>query len=255
MIYSKSHQFIFCHVPKTGGTSLRQALKPFRPRWEQSLPLKVLRKLPGAEGNSLLYDFTNRPHTTCAKAQKLLRHSYDNLFAFALIREPSEWLLSCYRFFMLGHSRVRGSSRPVRNFEEYLQAMIELGGKKPSQGAMIIDLSGALLVDRIGLFSQIAAFANEVSDRLRLGLPQLEHLNINPSTEHAPESLDREVSQDQLMDFVSKYWGLDLAIWKLALSSSSAASLRGYRFDSSLIPAVDLEMYDPWGQFVWESIV
>lgn len=31
---------------------------------------------------------------------------------------------------------------------------------------MIIDSSGELLVDRIGLFSQIDAFANEVSARL-----------------------------------------------------------------------------------------
>ena len=64
MIYSKSKKFLFCHVPKTGGTSFSSSFLNYVSPFQQSKFSKLCRRFPFAERTYRFYDFTNRPHTT-----------------------------------------------------------------------------------------------------------------------------------------------------------------------------------------------
>ena len=71
MIYSESKKFLFCHVPKTGGTSITSLFSDYTSPFQQSNFSKICRRIPFAEKTYKFYDFLNRPHTTCYKAKTL----------------------------------------------------------------------------------------------------------------------------------------------------------------------------------------
>ena len=133
MIYSASYNFLFCHVPKTGGTSFSSAFYPYCSHFEQSRLAKLLRRIPGSERSRHLYDFTHRPHTTCAKVYRLLSHRYDDLFSFALMREPVSWLYSSFRHFKRHNMRMKhitSKSQPC-DFADFIEELISIGDRKP----------------------------------------------------------------------------------------------------------------------------
>ena len=53
MLLSRRYQFLFVHIAKTGGTSVRNALQRYRWRDPYYLPQWISSKLSGAKGHSL----------------------------------------------------------------------------------------------------------------------------------------------------------------------------------------------------------
>lgn len=246
MIYSKSHQFIFCHVPKTGGTSLRSMLNQYSRPFESSLVAKAMRRVPKLGNHKALYDFNHRPHTTCEKARNILGARYDTHFVFALFREPRDWLYSSYRHFLRNTIEKYGNALP-RNFsltfEQYLQDMIDLGNSKPCQAYMLISRDGRLSVDEIGLYHEIEAFISRIGCRLNLSLPATLHLNKNSLIlSDASYSLS-----DRMKSRVREHWGLDFSVWNDIVSCPHQGNLRSSNSTVFGTPSIDLTTYDPWG--------
>lgn len=206
---------------------------------------KILRRAPNAEAHSCLYDFYHRPHTTCERAQRLLGKKYDSLFAFAVVREPLDWLLSCY-FHFLRWSKEECQPIPDygSSFEQYVYKMIELGERKPCQGYMIISNNGRILVDAIGLYNDINLFCSRIGNRLNLHLPDLPKINANPLS--PTPARPKPALSTAMKSLVEEHWRLDFTIWShvnshrndFALKSSSLARLHP--------PSIDLSTYDPW---------
>lgn len=256
MIYSKSHQFIFCHVPKTGGTSLRSMLNQYSRPFENSLAAKAMRRVPILGRHNTLYDFNHRPHTTCEKARNLLGARFDTHFVFALFREPLDWLYSSYRHFVRCTIDKYGNTSP-RNFsltfEQYVQDMINLGDSKPCQGYMLISRDGRLSVDEIGFFHEIDTFISRIACRLNLPLSAVSHLNENPLI-----SSDTSYSlSDKMKSRVREHWGLDFSIWNYIVSCRHQGNLRSSTSTIFGTPSIDLTTYDPWGYMsqYWSNIM
>jgi hypothetical protein len=164
------------------------------------------------------------------------------------MRDPAEWLHSCYKFFIKGNSQIKGSRVTIQSFEDYLKAMIDLGPKKPSQSPMFISLDGDLLVDEIGLFHRLDEFFERISIKIGLKLPRLEHLNKNSLA--CRDQMSR-LPLDRLSEIIEEHWKLDLRMWNLVVKTNSESSLRGYCLGKCGLSMMDLRDYDPWGQFEW----
>lgn len=248
MIYSSSRKFLFCHVPKTGGTSFRLALSPYRSSFEQSIVSKLLRKIPGSERSPLLYDFSNRPHTTYAKAAQLLGPRHIDLFSFALMREPVDWLYSCYRHFVGHNMRMKHlylKTQPF-TFLDYIEELIPLGDHKPSQSFMFADQDGFARLSWIGNYAHINHCFDFACRALGLnesfGLP---HANKNVSFECA-----RDICvPDSIVSLIKKHWVNDC--WLFDHIREERKVFRPEAFGSlPLVPLIDLARYDPWGYMV-----
>jgi len=143
---SHSHKFIFVHVPRCGGISMRYALRRFKPR-------RVRFHMPASEWKK-----TDPPR-------------FNDYFTFSFVRNPWDRVLSDYFW----HLREGGFKQKDFNREDFLKH-IKTGGTHPwSQWWMVSD-GKKVIVDFVGKFENINEDWAFVAKKL--GLPQtLSHRN------------------------------------------------------------------------------
>ena len=247
MIYSNSKNFLFCHVPKTGGTSLRSKLKHYSRASEQSYINKLIRRFPYAENSALFYDFYNRPHTTCCKAQILLGSKYNKVLSFAIIRDPFDWVISSYAHFARNYKYISidSSSFCVNSFEEYVDLMSRVDYcKLPCQHKLVVDKQGYLIVNMLGEFDKVDQFSCFVQKLLKLDRYELPHLNKNPR---------HKLSSVQISDItknkIKNIWRFDFRLWDIFQEHKKNFFCFPGRHSISTSD-LNLEAYDPWGVFI-----
>lgn len=92
MIVSTQHNFLFVHVPKTAGSSIADAMRPYcRPRG-RSLTQSVLRRLPIVEAPDKAHFRVHDPATKIIA--KLSQPVFDQFLSFACVRNPFDHAVS-----------------------------------------------------------------------------------------------------------------------------------------------------------------
>lgn len=138
MFYSKKYNFLFCHISRTGGTSLCSVLRKTAP------DLRMI----GSQHASLL------------EARAALPEAFESTFKFAFVRNPWERLVSWYSLLEKGkslHSEVVSEKRHYdekEKFELFVQEMVtaQHGGIAWSQWSQLSDHLGNSLVNEICRF-------------------------------------------------------------------------------------------------------
>lgn len=183
MIISHSHRFIFFHVAKTGGMSIRSTLQaygeePERFKIKRPPQLKAGKPNPFYEvWEALLL------HATAADTrQELPAEVFNTYYKFAIVRNPWDWQVSMYHFILketthIKHELVKGMS----GFEEYLEWVIETPKPYPKgatklQRDVITDGEGKLLVDFVGRYETLAQDFARICGRIGVQA-QLPHVN------------------------------------------------------------------------------
>lgn len=194
MLLSYSHHFLFVHVPKTGGSSISEALGEYVHRPEDHWVNRALGRV-GIHVN--LYGPERirryRFHSTARILQRhMSKATFESSFKFAFVRNPWDRMVSSYHFVAgcAAHHRHRRVARGM-NFKDYVRYEVSRG--KMSQAAMLTDRSGRLLVDFVGRFERLAEDFHHVCQLL--GLPcQLGHHNRSRHRDYReyydPESID-----------------------------------------------------------------
>jgi len=93
MIVSDTHKFVFIHIPKTAGISVRKTLEPYAtvPIFKRAVPHLVKRP---KQKNPLLFQ-----HATAKNINRLvLKDRWNGYFTFCFIRNPWDWMVSWYLF-------------------------------------------------------------------------------------------------------------------------------------------------------------
>ena len=152
MYLSLSHGFLFVHVPKAAGTSIRTALEGVTVPRNRSPVQRVLSHLPYAQDAARVY---LRTHDTALWARtKLGRTQFDALKRYAVIRNPYDMAVSYYRFYQK-EPRLQFLSKPAHEeFPGFVAGMVRYG-RTHVQCHWVEDREGRLLVPGLLFFERL----------------------------------------------------------------------------------------------------
>jgi hypothetical protein len=179
MLLSPKYRFLFVHIAKTGGTSVRAALEGLRWRDPWYYPMFLCSRFSHLSGHRIA---TKLPrHAKVVAAKELLPKEYfDSLFKFAFVRNPWDLQVSSFHHirrerpqYLGGHETfedfLRWKLDPERPYQYHIDTSITL------QTDYLIDLDGSIVVDFIGRYERLHADFATVCDRIGLRAPALPH--------------------------------------------------------------------------------
>ncbi|MFD2112248.1 sulfotransferase family 2 domain-containing protein [Thiorhodococcus fuscus] len=218
MLLSPKYRFLFVHIAKTGGTSVRKALEGMRWRDPWYYPMFLCSRFSHLSGHRIGSKLPR--HAKVIAAQELLPKEYfDGLFKFAFVRNP--WDLQVSSFHHIRRERphylggretfedfLRWKLDPKRPYQYHIDTSITL------QTDYLVDLRGRILVDFIGRYESLHQDFEIACARI----------GIQPiALPHARQAKDRKQDyrgyyNDATAELVAQHFARDI-------------ELLGYRFD------------------------
>ncbi len=179
MLLSPAHKFLFVHIAKTGGTSIRAALGPYKWRDPYRIPMAICSRISGFTGHRIACK-PPRHAKIIAAYEMLPREFFDRLFKFAFVRNP--WDLQVSSFHHIRRERphlieglddfesfLRWKLKADRPYQFHIDTSIEL------QSDYLIDLRGKVIVDFIGRYENLADDFRQACAKIGIDPPRLPH--------------------------------------------------------------------------------
>ncbi len=186
---SHKKKFIFVHVYKTAGTSVREALKPYCVKWDERVSRRM-RKFPWL---SPLADKLYSYHLPASEwIRKIGEARFRSYFSFAFVRNPWDWQVSLYNFMLKTkgyHQHDMGSG--ISGFTQYLEWRCR--EEVRFQRDFVFSKDGRQLVDFIGRFENLEADFRHVCSRIGVSaeLPKLNGSGHRPYQDfYTPETIE-----------------------------------------------------------------
>lgn len=219
MLLSLKYNFLFVHIAKTGGTSVRSALQPLRWRDPWYYAQGICHRLSKLSGDRIGMKFPRHSKAILAK-EALPEAFYQRLFKFTFVRNPWDLQVSSYHHIRRTWPHlVEGREEfgeflkwrldPERPFEPHVETSNQL------QTDHIVDLHGYVIVDFLGHYEQLQEDFFTVCRRIGISGRTLPH-----KRKAAERSRDyRSYYTDETAELVAEHFARDL-------------ELLGYRFDA-----------------------
>ena len=172
MILSHSHQFIFVHLYKTGGTSIRRCLEKYDAaykirHWAKSkLSSKPVFNSPIAH-----------KHATAQTIRETVgAEVFDRYFSFCVVRNPWAWQVSLYHYVLQNPSHNQHQLfKQFRGFDDYLSWRCD--GNVQLQKHYLVDQQGRQIVKFIGRMENLTQDFKTICETVGLDSLKLPHLN------------------------------------------------------------------------------
>lgn len=217
MLISHKHKFLFVHIAKTGGTSVRATLEKYRWRDPLFVPQFICSRLSHWTGHRIGSKLP-RHAKVIAAYEMLPREYFNSLFKFAFVRNPWDLQVSSFHHIKRERPHLLGGHKdfesflkykldPARPYQYHIDTSIEL------QSDYLIDLHGNVLVDMIGRYENLNEDFAQICERIGISTRKLQHKR------KAKDRKDyRKYYTDETAEIVSQYFKNDL-------------NLFGYTFD------------------------
>lgn len=200
MLISDSKQFVFVHVPKTGGSSLQRLLKPHCLEKNPNRLYSLLRPLGLPRDYRRFRFLTHGPLVTAERVMPAA--VFRSYFKFAFVRNPWARLVSEYNALMgKPHHRRYRRVAGLGGFAQYL--VREAPRRVGMQSDLLIDSTGRIGVDFVGRFETLADHIQQVCDRLSIPCA-LPHVNRSAPVDY------RSYYDDDTREYVRKHWARDV---------------------------------------------
>ena len=174
MIVSNKFGYLYVHIPKTGGSSMRSVLN--RLRWRDPLYYMqfICSRFSHWSGHKTGTKFPRHARIIAAK-EMLPKPYFDSLFKFAIVRNPWDVQVSAYHHIKRDHPHLLGK---YQSFEDYLKYRFDparswdyfIDGLSQPQMSYLVDLDGSVLVDFMGRFERLEEDVRNIFKTLGLDL-------------------------------------------------------------------------------------
>jgi hypothetical protein len=213
MLVSYTHSFIFFHVAKVGGISIRHALEPYTQepeRFKIKRPPQIINDKPNplhAIWKSALI------HATVAQTQSALPQEFDKFHKFAFVRNPWDWQVSMYHFLLQQKSNKNYDKIcQFGSFKNYMEWVV-LEEKPFPKGAtklqktMLIGKEGTIAIDEIGRFETFSEDFNKIMAKFGI------HATL-PKLNNSKHKLYQDYYDSYTKKLVEKYFAEDIDLFK-----------------------------------------
>lgn len=184
MIISEKYKFIFIHIYKNAGTSIRSALSPFSTM-------------------SVSSQFTTN-HATAHEIKEKIGEKFNEYFSFAIVRNPWDWQVSLYSYILKNefhphHNLVKN----LGSFEEYIKWRCKNDVHYQKD---FIYQNNELLVNFVGRYENLDSDFQKICSRIGIctKLPKLNVSNTTPYQKFYSETtknLIKEVFEPDIRTF------------------------------------------------------
>ena len=182
MLLSLEKNFIFIHIPKTAGTSITRALRPWCLKPKPTPWRRLLSRLPVPEAPEKA-NFKQHDRAAWLR-RKLPPQFYDGAYKFAVVRNPFALVVSNYQHLQRKTSRRRRRQAQRWDFKAFLRYLERKNRlARVDQTSWISDRDGKLIVDEVLRFETLAEQFTVLAGRL--GLPgELPRSNVGAPVDY-----------------------------------------------------------------------
>ena len=211
MLLSHRYKFLFVHIAKTGGTSVRGALSRYRWRDPYYLTQWLASKMSSAVNHEVAIKLPR--HCKIITAQEMLpRAFFDSLFKFAFVRNPWDLQVSSYHHIRRERPHLMAADE---SFEHFLRRKLDperpwqyhIDTSITLQSDYLIDLHGNVLVDFIGRYESLQADFDHCCESLNLPKQVLPH-----KRKAGDRTGYREYYDDSTRALVAQHFAQDIAL-------------------------------------------
>lgn len=225
MLLNIKYKFLFVHIAKTGGTSIRQALQEYRWKDTYWIPQYLCSRLSALTGHRIGAKFPR--HAKLIAAQEMLpRELFCSLFKFAFVRNPWDLQVSSYHHIRRERPQLLNG---IEDFESFLRW--KLDAKRPPQyhadmsteiqTDYLIDLHGTHLIDFIGRYEFLQEDFHLACNKT--GLPPIPLPHVRQAQDRRKDY--RSYYNDRTSQWVADHYRVDIDQF-------------GYRFEEPLASTI-----------------
>jgi hypothetical protein len=198
VLVSHRHHFIFIHVYKKAGMSVRRALDPYAEgRWRRQAARFTYRA-------GLKFPRTDPMHLTAARVRERLSPDvYDRYYKFAFVRNPWAWQVSLYHYMLKRTDHFQNEFvRGLGGFDPYIRWRV--AEEVRLQREFLSDDDGRLLVDYVGRMETLNDDFAEICRTIGLPHRGLPHKNRSSHRDY------RAYYTDETRDLVAEAFAADI---------------------------------------------
>jgi hypothetical protein len=170
---SYEKNFIFVHIYKCAGTSVRVALHPYLRTSKQ----RMVRWLNKPIGRNIYDVDVLGSHPTANQLKEHLGpREFEKYYTFTFVRNPWDWQVSLYHFMQQTAVHYQHSLISKMSFEEYIDWRCSVEPR--SQKRFLVDQHGQNLIDFVGRFESINQDFSTICENLKIDA-ELPHVNAS----------------------------------------------------------------------------
>lgn len=201
MLLSQKKRFIFIHIYKNAGTSIKNALLPFCANKFQIFLWRLLKQ------RSTILRSPLQPYPTHITASDILDKigidEFKSFYSFAFVRNPWDWQVSLYKYMLKSADHHQHQLvKELGNFDEYIRW--RCSREIRFQKDFICSKDGKVLIDFVGRFERIDEDFEKICSQIGVSA-SLPKLNVSNATPY------REYYTDETRDIVMQTYQPDIA--------------------------------------------
>jgi len=171
MLISSQKKFIFIHIYKTGGTSVRRVLEQYDDRFNLFHRIKSY-----FTPNPVLSSKTINKHIRTEQiVAKLGQENFRQYYSFAFVRNPWDWQLSLY-FQILNDANNQHHEwvKKLKTYENYIDWRVHEACRLQSD---FVYINNELMVNFVGKYESLHTDFQQIANTINIKKITLPHLN------------------------------------------------------------------------------
>lgn len=199
MLLSSNKQFIFIHIPKTAGSSIKLAFKPYETKEHSKFTLdpKLLHFLKNRSDRLKAKGMSFPSHMAIWDIQRRMTLDLNQFTLFTVIRNPWERFLSLYQHYQRDPMHPYSKQANKLDLNRFAGFLIDKQTSSPHIDSLpqvnyLLDKSGQVKVNYLLKFEMLEQALDILCKELNLEPVKLPRINVSPKAHNYLKEFDQE---------------------------------------------------------------